>query len=76
MIRQEDLQISVIDERPRGGQHVGTMPTVVRVIHIPTGIVARVGTERSQMKNRNIAIAMIEYGLLEAGLAYEKEDGR
>ena len=50
-------------EGDRGGQHTGCEPQLVKVLHIPTGIYAVCGTERSQLKNREIAIAMVECGL-------------
>ena len=42
----------------RGGQHVGTN-TSVRVTHVPSGIAAYVGTDRSQHINKMIAMDMI-----------------
>lgn len=60
-----DLKIEISDPTPKGGQHVGVISTRVRVTHIQTGIAAECGFYRSQMKNRDVAIAMIEYGLAE-----------
>lgn len=61
------LKIESIAPPKQGGQHVGMVSVGVRVTHIPTGIEAACKTERSQHKNRNVALAMIEYGLLELG---------
>jgi protein subunit release factor A len=47
---------------PKGGQHVGTR-TGVRVTHIPTGLSAVCETDRSQYRNRNVAVDMILGGL-------------
>lgn len=66
-IPSSDLIIDVVPVQPKGGQQVGIVPSRVQVTHIPTGIVASCGTERSQMKNKLIALAMIEYGLAELG---------
>lgn len=55
-------------ERP-GGQHAGSPPMFVRVTHIPTDTVAECGFERSQFKNKQVAISMIEMALVEMGLA-------
>jgi protein subunit release factor A len=66
-MRSEDLEIQTVASRPPGGQSVGLVPTSVRVKHKPTGLIASCGIERSQMKNRNVAMAMIEYGLVEIG---------
>lgn len=66
-IPENELHVSVIDRRPPGGQTVGDQPTTVEVTHIPTGLVARCGADRSQYRNRKVAVAMIEWGLAEMG---------
>jgi protein subunit release factor A len=63
-----DLKIEVIyketgtTERP-GGQHAGGPYLDVRATHIPTGIFAQVGYARSQHRNKEVAIEMIEAAL-------------
>jgi peptide chain release factor 2 len=62
-----DLEISTsrkLDHVP-GGQSCGLERLDVIIRHIPTGISARCGTERSQTKNRDIAMRMVEWGLVE-----------
>jgi protein subunit release factor A len=49
-------------ERP-GGQHAGSPPSDIRVIHVPSGLVAQCGAFRSDYKNRTVAIEMIEAAL-------------
>lgn len=49
-----------------GGQHAGTPATSVRITHIPTGLMAQCGA-RSQHRAWKVAMAMLEYGLLELG---------
>lgn len=66
-MKLEDLKIEVEPRIPKGGQTVGIISTGVKVTHIPTGICAFCEVERSQMKNKNIALAMVEYGLAEIG---------
>lgn len=61
MIKDEDLKVEAL-RRPPGGQHVGT-ETGIRVTHLPSGLVAECKTERSQHRNRLIAIDMIIGGL-------------
>lgn len=61
-IPAEDLKVECMDDRGRGGQHVGT-PSGVRVIHLPSGLTAECKTERSQHRNRQIALDMILGGL-------------
>ncbi len=63
MIPPADLQITRWPEdhpnmRP-GGQKVGTGPYGVKIVHIPSGIIACVDIGNSQHRNRQIAIDMI-----------------
>ena len=73
VMRIEDLKIEAVnpDEAAgrlrRGGQTVGIIATGVKVTHIPTELSAYCCTERSQMKNKKIALAMLEWGLVEVG---------
>lgn len=57
-----DLLIEIYPPRSLGGQHVGTRPGV-KVTHIPTGLVAICETERSQHRNKQIALDMLMGGL-------------
>lgn len=45
---------------PHGGQHVGTLPTWVKVTHKPTGLQAESHDERSQLQNKAVAMAELE----------------
>lgn len=63
----EEFKVEAIYPHPPGGQQVGTRPVDVRVTHLPTGIYAVCGYERSQHKNRTVAMRMVEYGLTEMG---------
>lgn len=62
MIRPEDLRWSPYPLERKGGQQVG-MPSGVQVEHLPTGTIAIVRTDRSQHRNREIALHMIESAL-------------
>jgi protein subunit release factor A len=69
---KDDCHISVIDPRAgKGGQHVGTSPLIVRVVHEPTGITAECGEARSQFKNREIAMSMIQWALVNLNFSSE-----
>lgn len=59
MIPPEHLKIETYHPRPPGGQQVG-MDCGVRVEHLPSGIFCVVDIGRSQHRNREIAIDMIE----------------
>lgn len=65
-MKDSDLTINIYPPQNKGGQHVG-ISYGTQAIHEPTGLQAIVNTERSQMKNRNIAKSMIEWGLTEIG---------
>lgn len=53
--------------KPPGGQHVGAGPVGVWVTHMPTGTKAFCNKERSQHRNRQIALEMIEWALNSTG---------
>jgi protein subunit release factor A len=66
-VKLEHLKIEAVVRHPGGGQRVGVTNVGVRVTHVPTGLTAACSTERSQSKNRSIAMAMVEWGLAEVG---------
>lgn len=67
----KDLRIEIHSMENKGGQTVGEICQRVCVEHLPTGIRASCDYERSLVKNRTIALAMIEYGLAELGYVEE-----
>ncbi len=54
-VREEDLEERFVRSSGRGGQHINKTSSAARVRHIPTGIEARCGRERSQSLNRFLA---------------------
>ncbi len=72
-ISAEELRIDVFRASGHGGQNVQKNATAVRVTHIPTGIVATCQNERSQHRNRESAMRVLEARLLEREL--EKQAG-